>query len=55
MRGALNIVVMVPGAGKAETVRDVFTSPADPARLPAQAAVRPSALWLLEAGSAAAL
>ena len=55
LRGALNIVVMVPGAGKADTLRDVFTSPADSARLPAQTAVRPSAVWLLEAASAAAL
>ncbi len=55
LRGALSIVVMVPGAGKAETVRDVFTSAPDPARLPAQTAVRPTAVWLLEPGSAGAL
>jgi 6-phosphogluconolactonase len=55
LRGALSIVVMVPGAGKAATVRDVLTSPPDPARLPAQVAVRPSAVWLLEPGSASEL
>ena len=36
LRGALSIVVMVPGAGKADTVRDVLTSP--PIRTPAGAA-----------------
>ena len=55
LRGALSIVVMVPGAGKAGTVRDVLTSPADPVRLPAQVAVRPNAVWLLEPGSAGRL
>lgn len=55
LRGARSIVVMVPGAGKAATVREVLTSPLDPLRLPAQAAVRPSAVWLLEPGSAADL
>jgi 6-phosphogluconolactonase len=55
LRGALSIVVMVPGPGKADTVRDVLTSPPDLARLPAQAAVCPTAVWLLEPGSARAL
>lgn len=55
LRGALSIVVMVPGAGKAATVRDVLGSPAEPARLPAQTAVRPTAVWLLEPGSASEL
>lgn len=55
LRGALSIVVMVPGAGKAPTVRDVLSSAPDPARLPAQEAVRPTAVWLLEPGSAADL
>ena len=55
LRGALSIAVMVPGAGKAETVSDVFTAPSDPTRLPAQTAVRPTAVWLLEPGSAGAL
>ena len=55
LRGAGSIVVMVPGAGKAATVVDVLTSPLDPERLPAQLAVRPTAVWLLEPGSASAL
>lgn len=55
LRGARSIVVMVPGAGKAETVRDVLSSSCEPQRLPAQLAVRPSAVWLLEPGSAGAL
>lgn len=55
LRGARSIVVMVPGAAKADTVRDVFTSPTEPVRLPAQVAVRATAVWLLEPGSAAAL
>jgi 6-phosphogluconolactonase len=55
LRGALSIVVMVPGAGKAATVSDVLTSSPEPARLPAQTAVRPTAVWLLEPGSAAEL
>ena len=55
LRGARRIVVMVPGAGKAETVADVMGSALEPSRLPAQLAVRPSATWLLEPGSAAQL
>jgi 6-phosphogluconolactonase len=55
LRGARDIVVMVPGAGKAETVAKVLGSPPEPARLPAQLAVRPNATWLLEPASAARL
>jgi 6-phosphogluconolactonase len=55
LRAAGSIVVMVPGAGKADTVADCLTSPADPERLPAQAAVRPTAVWLLEPESASSL
>jgi 6-phosphogluconolactonase len=55
LRGALSIVVMVPGAGKASTVRAVLTGVIDSERLPAQLAVRPTAVWLLEPGSAAKL
>ena len=40
---------------KAATVQDVFSSAHEPARLPAQAAVRPTAVWLLAPGSAAEL
>jgi 6-phosphogluconolactonase len=53
--GALTIVVMVPGAGKATTVRDVLLSAPDPARLPGQAALRPNAVWLLERACATEL
>jgi 6-phosphogluconolactonase len=52
LRGAGSIVVMVPGAGKAGTVREVLTSAPDPQRLPARLAVQPRAVWLLEPGSA---
>ena len=55
LRGAHSIVVMVPGAGKAQTVADVMDSPREPERLPAQLALLPSATWLLEPGSAARL
>lgn len=53
--GARSIVVMVPGAGKAPTVREVLTAQPDPVRRPAQAAVLPTSVWLLEPGSAADL
>jgi 6-phosphogluconolactonase len=52
LRGAHTIVVMVPGGAKAEAIREVLTGPPDPERLPAQLAVRPTAVWLLEPGSA---
>lgn len=55
LRSAGSIVVMVPGAGKSATVAEVLTSPPEPARLPAQLAIRPTAVWLLEPGSAAEL
>jgi len=55
LRGAGGIVVMVPGAGKAATVRDVLTSAPDPQDLPARLAVLPRAVWLLEPDSARAL
>lgn len=52
---ARSIVVMVPGAGKAETLREVLSAAPDPARLPAQSAILPISVWLLEPGSAADL
>lgn len=55
VRGALSTVVMVPGAGKAATVREVLSAQPDPVRLPAQVAIRPTAVWLLEPGSASEL
>jgi 6-phosphogluconolactonase len=55
LRAAGTIVVMVPGAGKAAMVSDCFTSVPDPERLPAQLALRPNAVWLLEPESASQL
>jgi 6-phosphogluconolactonase len=55
LRSARLIIVMVPGGGKADVVADCFGSPPDPERLPAQLALRPNAVWLLEAASAARL
>ena len=55
LSAAGSIVVMVPGGGKAKAVADVFRSRFEPQRLPAQLAVRPNAVWLLEPGSAAEL
>ena len=55
LRGATSVIVMVPGAGKAAVVADCFSSALDPQRLPAQLAIRPNAVWLLEPGSAAEL
>jgi 6-phosphogluconolactonase len=49
------VVVMVPGAAKAEIVARCFRENRDPRRLPAQAALRPNAVWLLEDASAASL
>jgi len=46
------IVVMVPGAGKRDVVAECFQTPLDLTRLPAQAAIRPNAVWLLEPDSA---
>lgn len=55
LRSAGSILVMVPGAAKARVVAECFHSPFDPQRLPAQLAIRPNAVWLLDHGSAAAL
>lgn len=52
LRGARTIVVMVPGGAKAETVEQALMGPTDPERLPAQLAIRPTAIWLLEPESA---
>jgi 6-phosphogluconolactonase len=46
------IVAMVPGAGKAEIMAEILGSAPEPVRLPAQAALRPNAVWLLEPESA---
>ena len=55
LASARSLAVMVPGTGKAGTVADVLTSPPDAQRLPAQLAIRPNAVWLLEPGSASSL
>jgi 6-phosphogluconolactonase len=55
LRAAGSIVVMVPGAAKAEVVAECFTAPLDPMRLPAQLALLPNAVLLLEPASAARL
>jgi 6-phosphogluconolactonase len=55
LRAAGGIVVMVPGAGKAEVVAECLTAAFDPIRLPAQLALRPNAVWLLEPDSASLL
>jgi 6-phosphogluconolactonase len=55
LRAAAGIVVMVPGSSKAGIIATCFGPRRDPDRVPAQLALRPSAVWLLEPGSAAAL
>jgi 6-phosphogluconolactonase len=52
LRAAGIIVVMVPGSAKDEVVARCFEAAPDPASLPAQVAVRPNAVWLLEPASA---
>lgn len=55
LRVAGQVIVMVPGAGKADIIAMCFAPRRDPDRLPAQLALRPNAVWLLEPGSAAGL
>jgi 6-phosphogluconolactonase len=55
LRVAGLVIVMVPGTAKADVVAACFSALRDPVRLPAQQAVRPNAVWLLEPGSAAGL
>jgi 6-phosphogluconolactonase/glucosamine-6-phosphate isomerase/deaminase len=55
LRVAGQVIVMVPGAGKAGIVAACFAPHRDPDRLPAQLALRPNAVWLLEPDSAAGL
>jgi 6-phosphogluconolactonase len=55
LRVAGQVIVMVPGAGKAGIIAACFAPRRDPDRLPAQLALRPNAVWLLEPGSAAGL
>lgn len=55
LRAAGLVVVMVPGAGKAEVMAEILGPKLDPKRWPAQLALRPNAVWLLEPDSAARL
>jgi 6-phosphogluconolactonase len=55
LRVAGLIIVMVPGANKADVVARCFQPTPVAVRLPAQLAVRPNAVWLLEPVSAARL
>jgi 6-phosphogluconolactonase len=52
---AASVLVMVPGAAKADVVAACFQETHDPRRLPAQLALRSNAVWLLDPGSAARL
>lgn len=49
------LVVMAPGAAKSAVIADCFRADREPARLPAQLALRPNAVWLLDRDSAADL
>lgn len=55
LRAAGLIVVMATGAGKAVVLSDCFGDVVDPDRWPAQLAIRPNAVWLLEPDCAAGL
>jgi 6-phosphogluconolactonase len=55
LRAAGLVIVMVPGSAKAGIVAACFSALRDPVRLPAQLALRPNAVWLLEPASAAGL
>lgn len=49
------LLVMVSGEEKADVLADILEGERDPRRLPAQLAVRPNALWLLDESAAAQL
>jgi 6-phosphogluconolactonase len=55
LRTAGLVLVMVPGASKGDAVREAFATEGDPEQLPARLAVRPNAVWLLDAACAAAV
>jgi 6-phosphogluconolactonase len=42
------VIVMVPGSAKRDIIERCFGSPFDPWQLPAQLAIRPNAVWLLD-------
>jgi len=52
LRAAGLIIVMVPGAAKAGVMTECFGAVRDPERWPAQLAIRPNAVWLLDADNA---
>jgi 6-phosphogluconolactonase len=49
------LLVMISGEDKAEVLADILEGERDPRRLPAQLAVRPNALWLLDEKAAGRL
>ncbi len=49
---AAELLVVCPGAAKAEVLRDILQGPRDERALPAQLARRPGATWFLDRGSA---
>jgi 6-phosphogluconolactonase len=56
LRAAGQIIVMIPGEGKAEIVSRIMRDPgADVASLPSRLALRPNAVWLLDEEAAAKL
>lgn len=55
LRAAGSIIVMVPGGAKAMVIADCLGPVYDPARWPAQLALRPNAVWLLDTDCAAGL
>jgi 6-phosphogluconolactonase len=55
LEDAGTVIVMVPGGGKADVVREVLGGDGDPGRSPARLAVRDRAVWLLDEESAAGL
>lgn len=52
---ARSVLAMAQGASKAGILEAVFAGPHDPRRLPAQLALRPGAIWVLDRSAAARL
>jgi 6-phosphogluconolactonase len=55
LRVARLVIVMVAGDGKADVIGDIFGKRHDPARWPAQLALLPNAVWLLDKSAASKL
>jgi 6-phosphogluconolactonase len=49
------VIVMCPGAAKADRVAEVLAGPLNPDRLPAQLALGPNATWILDSAAAEGL